>query len=601
MEREREMAEPVNELPEGCSDLKMDTSMQSVSEWGTNVLRKSKTTLSVPSLVKDHVEKSRERVSSMTDEVLTHLNEKYERLREGAISDETWRKMNARYREIRDMHKTMTEEAWSKLHEDFDDIISLQQTADDAWARITEEFEKLKSFQEKTVARFDTERLRLKGKARSVCRDWSFYATVIVTVGPILGGLYIAFSANPSLFLGFIVYMVFIVLLLLWSLVVPSIRHRGTRYFGKHVLSYQEDDEINRLIASAEKRIKTKKHQKLWDEQDKAKPLFILSFDGGGIKGMATARIVSRISHEFPDFLDRVGLIAGCSTGSIVGGMLATGFSADEVCDLFRVGSPVIFRTTLFEQLKHLGGFVGPNHDGEGKYEMLSRAFRGKRLHELDKGLLVTASHVNEDSFMDNHCMPRVWSNVVSHAQQAYVGHHELEDDTPSDALDRHVLDMKLADVVNGATAAPLYFPAHQSHVDAALWNNNPSMAALAHVSSIRDINQVSMLSISTGLHVPDEKCRMGTWGLRQWLPWLLDFLFNSTATAAHLNVRAMLRERYHRLEPILPRPIALNDVNALDECIEVAENLDLEPTFAFLESQGFTRVKRADRKEKCE
>jgi patatin-like phospholipase/acyl hydrolase len=50
----------------------------------------------------------------------------------------------------------------------------------------------------------------------------------------------------------------------------------------------------------------------------------ILSIDGGGIRGVLTARILERLLEDQPDLLQKVDLFAGTSTG----GLLALGFAA---------------------------------------------------------------------------------------------------------------------------------------------------------------------------------------------------------------------------------------------------------------------------------
>lgn len=51
----------------------------------------------------------------------------------------------------------------------------------------------------------------------------------------------------------------------------------------------------------------------------------ILSIDGGGFRGLFTARLLERLEWEVPGFLERFDLVAGTSTGAI----LALGVNAD--------------------------------------------------------------------------------------------------------------------------------------------------------------------------------------------------------------------------------------------------------------------------------
>ncbi len=52
---------------------------------------------------------------------------------------------------------------------------------------------------------------------------------------------------------------------------------------------------------------------------------FILSLDGGGLRGMIEVVLLQRLVEVFPDLLERVDLFAGVSAGSIMSSCMATG------------------------------------------------------------------------------------------------------------------------------------------------------------------------------------------------------------------------------------------------------------------------------------
>jgi len=519
----------------------------------------------------------------------------------------------------RDMHQEFQEAGWWKrivgdsrsaygvrdrVHKE---LRRAQTVSDDAWINIEREFRKISHIRREAVSQVHRDIAQVKGRAKSFWKDlWMnvvWYSVLVAFIGPVVYGIWFIFAEHSNALLYSGIYVLVLLLFLLWALVVPSRSHKGISLFKPYELTPSEAELIKETCARAAKRIKNRKKQSLWAPEERDKPVFILSLDGGGIKGVVHARLLDRISQEFPGFMDRVSLVAGCSTGAIVAGMLTVGFLPSEVFDMFCVASPVVFRTTVWEQLLALGGLSGPQHGGEGKMWMLQTAYGDLRLRDLPKGLCVTASHVDE-GLTHKHIAPRLWSNVVEHGDHGFVGHHDLtgleQDDGDSEQRRFSVLDMKVSDVVHGATSAPTFFPAHQSHLDGGLWGNNPSTAALAHVLAVKDISKVSMLSMSTGLHVADEKCVVSgtSWGLKQWLPWIIDFLFSASMEAAHFNTKAMLQDRYHRIEPVLTKPVALNDVGAIDDLKQAADALDLTETFDFLESVGFKRRRHPSKKK---
>ena len=75
----------------------------------------------------------------------------------------------------------------------------------------------------------------------------------------------------------------------------------------------------------------------------------ILTFDGGGVKGALSARILKRICEKFPRLLDEVDLFAGTLTGSLIALSLAYGRDANFVDNLYsQINTKKIFSAILF-------------------------------------------------------------------------------------------------------------------------------------------------------------------------------------------------------------------------------------------------------------
>lgn len=69
----------------------------------------------------------------------------------------------------------------------------------------------------------------------------------------------------------------------------------------------------------------------------------IVSFDGGGIRGLLTTTVLERLDVALPGWLDRAQLLAGNSTGGIIALGLASGLSAASLSRLYYDKGPVIF------------------------------------------------------------------------------------------------------------------------------------------------------------------------------------------------------------------------------------------------------------------
>ena len=94
----------------------------------------------------------------------------------------------------------------------------------------------------------------------------------------------------------------------------------------------------------------------------------VLCCDGGGLKGLITARILTRLEEKLkdrfpnkPQIRDHFSLIAGTSTGSIIACGLAQGISAEQIVQFYKDKADAIFpsstgllRLFVTDQLKQL-------------------------------------------------------------------------------------------------------------------------------------------------------------------------------------------------------------------------------------------------------
>ena len=85
------------------------------------------------------------------------------------------------------------------------------------------------------------------------------------------------------------------------------------------------------------------------------RPVLILSFDGGGVKGTMTAEIVKRLSDRYPDLVARTDVFAGTSTGSLMASLLAVGYAPSEVSYIYKKFVPKLFAYTCWDVVRHAG------------------------------------------------------------------------------------------------------------------------------------------------------------------------------------------------------------------------------------------------------
>src|ERR1700745_3560277 len=90
----------------------------------------------------------------------------------------------------------------------------------------------------------------------------------------------------------------------------------------------------------------------------------ILSMDGGGIRGIIPARILERIEEATEKSAsDLFHLIAGTSTGGILGCGLAEGKPARDIADLYADRGGEIFHRSLWDKVTTIDGLSNPDYD----------------------------------------------------------------------------------------------------------------------------------------------------------------------------------------------------------------------------------------------
>jgi hypothetical protein len=95
------------------------------------------------------------------------------------------------------------------------------------------------------------------------------------------------------------------------------------------------------------------------------------------------------------------------------------------------------------------------------------------------------------------------------------------------------------------------------------------------------------VLSLGTGHSLKELKEAESTtsldWGLQQWAPKLLDLLMSANELANEVNLKLMLKTRYHRIDTELPEFVALDAVDKMDYLIDLADKVDLSEAEHFI------------------
>jgi uncharacterized protein len=296
----------------------------------------------------------------------------------------------------------------------------------------------------------------------------------------------------------------------------------------------------------------------------------ILSIDGGGIRGVIPAIVLTAIEeltgraiHELFDVL------AGTSTGGIIAlGMTRPGpsggarFRAAQLVEMYRTEGSVIFPDEPLGRLRQL---FWPKYRERGRAKVLTERFGATMLSEALTEVIVTSYDIEARK-------PVFFRTAL--AKQVPGGPH----------------DFAMRDVALATSAAPTYFrpvalpdretPGRQmALVDGGVYANNPGMCGFVDKTTVRGRRQGTvMVSLGTGrLTEPLPYRKAKHWGLFGWGPHIIDVVFDGITESVEYELQTILGPDYHRLQVRLEHSEEpLDDASAsnVDALISLADDL---------------------------
>ena len=305
-------------------------------------------------------------------------------------------------------------------------------------------------------------------------------------------------------------------------------------------------------------------------------PYRVLSLDGGGIRGVYTARLLSHLERRVPGALGRADLFAGTSTGGIIALGLAAGLGPDRLVDLYRQLGPQIFHAGLLRAIGDADGLLGARYRQGALRAGLEQVFereRGlRRLADLPRRVLIPAFDLDDGAYARRDPRrPRAWKPKFFHN---FPG-------PDSDGAEEIVA------VALRTSAAPSFFPSYGRFIDGGVAANNPAMAALALALDPALGGQaqgaIRLLSVGTGFSPHFVAGADLDWGLAEWAPHLLDLALDADTDVVDYQCRQILGAGYRRISGLFAKPVGLDAVGQVGRLIELADALAESRVFAEL------------------
>ncbi len=263
-----------------------------------------------------------------------------------------------------------------------------------------------------------------------------------------------------------------------------------------------------------------------------AKPIRVLSIDGGGMRGIIPARFLQELEQVSGK---RVAELFDVVVGTSTGALLSLGitvpdkdgkskYSAEELVKLYDEFGPVIFHKERGLRA-FFKGYLRPTYDPEAYEGLLEKYYGATAMSEALIEVAVPAVSLETNSM-------KIFSRRA--AQQ----------DSTENFLMR--------DIVRAATAAPSYFPAARIRstdgsregyfVDAGISTNNPALLAFAEAKSKAPESPVHIVSLGTGKAPSSiDPVAAADWGEVEWLTAVFDLQGNAQATYTHDVLSEML------------------------------------------------------------
>ena len=294
----------------------------------------------------------------------------------------------------------------------------------------------------------------------------------------------------------------------------------------------------------------------------------ILCLDGGGLRGLITARLLARLNThpQVAGWLSTVDLFAGTSTGGILALGLACGKTPEEICTVYKERGGVIFDDSIWDNLRDLGKTVGADYSCKGLKAELKAVFGDLKLRDIPRKVAIPTFDLDNEDVAAR----RTWKPKIFHNFQGA--------DSDGQQL--------VASIALYTCSAPTYFPSADGYIDGGVYANNPSIVALAQAISRRNqaaeraaLDEVVLLSLGTGVSLTYIKGQTLDWGYAQWAQPLINVLMDGVAGISDYQAQQLLDDRYHRLQIVFdPREtIPLDAVDKIDRMDEIARAYPLD------------------------
>jgi uncharacterized protein len=255
---------------------------------------------------------------------------------------------------------------------------------------------------------------------------------------------------------------------------------------------------------------------------DEAHTCRILAIDGGGIRGVIPATILTKLEEALGGGpLGRhFHMLAGTSTGGILAAGLALETPAAKLQDFYLKDGPGIFSTNFYSTVE------GPKYAAAPLETALKTEFGDAQLSDLMHDLICPAYDLEARK------------GILFKSWKA----RGVEEPTPAAS------DFLLRAVTRATSAAPVYFAPAQAVaadgktyalIDGGMFGNNPAAIALVAARRLMPLaTRFLIVSLGTGENLmPIKYADAASWGIVGWGAKIIDIIFDAMGSTVEYEL----------------------------------------------------------------
>lgn len=258
----------------------------------------------------------------------------------------------------------------------------------------------------------------------------------------------------------------------------------------------------------------------------------ILSLDGGGIRGVMLLQQLIVLENELNcNICEYFDIITGTSTGSIIAVLLALGYKATDILELYLNHANKIFKKQFLRF-----GIFRPKYNDKYFNKILKDYVGNKTTNDLVTHIIVPAYNITTKK-------KRIFKSIKDN-------------------------NVKLFDIIRSSSSAQSFFKPHkingENYIDGGMVINNPALVSYIDAINMGYIN-ISILSFSTGIKddVINDKTING--GLLRWAKPTVDILLAEQAQITDYHM-ASLGLEYNNLLYTRCNTIILKSSGKIDD-----------------------------------